>query len=1080
MVVAAAAALAGAAAAFASGDWNVTDTGQPSRDLRFTVSEGTWMSVDVSPDGATLVFDLLGDIYALPAAGGEARLVHGGPAMQRTPRFSADGSRILYISDAGGIENAWTSRPDGGDARPFTRETANLVMAAAWGPDADSIVVERIGGRYPQRFASEIRLYDAAGGSRTLVPTPANGREVAEPAMSRDGRHVYYSERLASDFQIYIDAMHQQWAIRRRELATGAVEDVAAGWGGALAPQASPDGRRLAFVRRVKDKTVLFDLALASRSERAVFGGLDRDLQASFEAQANYYPHYGWFPDSRHVAIWAGGRILRVDMDTGAASEIPFRVTSEHRITEPVRFAQDLAPQRVEVRAVRGLALAPQGHPLVFTALARLWLESSPGAAPRTIGSADAAGFEPAFSADGRKLAWVEWNDERGGALVVGTAEGGRARTIASSRGVIREPSFSPDGRTLVYRIQAPDVNMGGARARPGIYRVPVDGGKSTFVTPGDWRPYFAPDGRRIFFVAMDYGGESPAEVLASVTLDGLDRREHARTPDADTSELRPSPDHRWIAFRERQEYHLVPWRETGSVLDVSAHAGEVPSRRLTEGGGFALAWSADSSSVQWVLGPALYRATATLAGGPERVPRGRLALEVPADIPGGAIAFTNARIITMRGTEVIEAGTVVVEGNRIRGLGPADSVAIPAGARVIDAAGKTIMPGLVDAHGHIDCCWRTGAMPQKQPALYAALAYGVTTNFDPYPNELTSFENGETQRAGITVGPRWITTGTAIWGRPQNGSNDFEPIADFEDARRVIARKRAIGAGIVKSYRYPGRRERQMLVKAGREAGVMVDVEGESQFYNNVAALLDGHTNLEHNLPVANYYDDLVQLFAGAGVPNTPTLVVAFGELFGENYLYQTTEAWKEPKVRTFVQEALTGYSPLLAPYGAPPYVRAMTTIHAADELWEIGFRAVARSTRKLDDAGVTINAGSHGQVPGLAMHWEMRLLAEGGMSPLSVLRTATINPARTLGVDRQIGSLEPGKLADLIVLDADPLADIANTNSVRFTMVNGRLFDASTMNEIGNRERPRTKFFWELPDYRGIGWNEAWAGSQ
>lgn len=1075
------AALAGAVAPQAAGDWDITATGQPFRDVRFTLAEGTWMSVDVSPDGSSIVFDLLGDIYSMPAAGGDATRVHGGPAMQRTPRFSADGSRILYISDAGGIENAWTSRPDGSAAHPVTDETANLVMAASWGPDAGSIVIERIGGRYPEHFASEIRLADLAGGSRTLVPAPANGRDLAEPVCSRDGRYLYYTERLAREFQIYVDPSHINYAISRRALATGEVELLARGWGGAFAPQVSPDGQRLAFVRRVKEKTVLFDMDLSTRSEHAVFDGLDRDLQASYEAQANYYPHYGWFPDNRHVAIWARGRIMRVDMDTGAASEIPFRAESEHRITERLSFEQDLAPDRIIVRALRDLAVAPGGATIVFTGLGRLWRKAWPAGHPETMGSADAWSFEPAYSADGRRLAWAEWNDERGGTLVVGAADGSRPRVVAASRGVIREPRFSPDGRQLAYRIQAPDPNMGGARARSGIYRVAADGSGEQFVAPGDARPQFSPDGRRIYFVERDYAGESPREVLVSVTGEGLDRRVHARTRDADTSELQPSPDLRWIAFRDRQQYWVMRWRETGTPLAVSAGSEEVPAARLTADGGFALAWSTDSGDLYWSRGAALYRrALADAEAPPPAVPAAQAGLAVAADRPAGRIAFTNARILTMRGDAVIPRGTLVVDGARITSVGSAESIAVPDDARVFDLEGRTVMPGLVDAHGHIDCCWRTGTLPQKQPAHYAALAYGVTTNFDPYSNEITSFESGETQRAGITVGPRWITTGAAIWGRPQAVSNMYEPITGYADAQAVIARKRALGANIIKSYRFPGRRERQMLVKAGREAGVMVDVEGESQFYNNITMILDGHTNLEHNLPVANYYDDLVQLFAAAGAHNTPTLVVTFGELFGENRMYQVTEAWREPKLRSFVQEALTGYSPLRSPYGAPPYVRAMTTVRAAEEIWDVGFRAVARSTRKLDDAGVTINVGSHGEVPGLAMHWEMRLLAEGGMSPMAVLRAATINPARTLGVDRQIGTLEAGKLADLIVLDADPLADIANTNSVRYTMVNGRLYDAATMNEIGNREKPRTRFFWELPDYRGIDWNEAWAGQQ
>lgn len=1078
-VIAAAVATSVATGSLAAPDerWDIANTGQPVREVAFTTTQGTWMSLDVSPDGRTIVFDLLGDIYTIDANGGDARLIHGGAAMQRTPSYSADGSKLLYVSDVDGTENVWISDPDGSQARQVTHENANLVMSAAWGPDPDSVAVAMIEGRYPKRFEAQIVLFDLAGGRRVLVPAPANKRDVAEPVLSRDGRHVYYTERLAKDFAIYIDGNHINYAVKRRELASGRVEELATGWGSAFAPRISPDGTQLAFVRRVMDKTVLFVMDVATNAQRAVYDGLDRDLQAAYEAQVNYYPHFGWFPDNRHVAIWGKGQLFKIDMVDGTATPIPFRVDVRQRVIEPVRFEHELAPAKFPVRAVRQLAPSPDGQSLVFTAMGQLWHKRMPDGTPSRFGRGSEFGFEPQYSRDGARVVYVEWDDERGSALKVATKNGTGAKTVVASSGVIRQPSLSADGKRIAYRIQEAEVSMGGMRTHPGIYWVASSGGDSHRVAKQGSSPQFSPDGERIYFSQSSSSDGGSVQVLLSVTLDGHDEREHARSADADVFELRPSPDLRWIAFRERQQYYVTPYRETGRSQLVSAASDEAPVRRLTEHAGDALAWSADSATLHWVQGANLYRAN--VPGGANdaiAVSYGTIGLEATADVPAGTVAFTNARIITMQGDRVIEAGTVVVNGNRIVAVGNRDEVVVPKGAKVIDTSGKTIMPGLIDAHGHIDCCFGVGVTPQKQPMRYAALAFGVTTNFDPYPTELTSFESTETALSGVTVGPRWIGTGSALWGRSQQMA--YVPIESYGDAQRAIARKQALGAFIVKSYRYPSRKQRQMLVKAGREAGVMVDLEGESQFYNNLTGILDGHTNLEHNLPFANYYDDIVQFMALSRVHNTPTLVVNFGELFGENYMYQTTQAWKDPKVQAYVQESLSGYSPLGTPYGAPPHARAMTSIHAADEIWNIGFRAVSRTVKRLDDAGVVINVGSHGEVPGLAMHWEMALLAEGGMSNLRVLRAATLNTATTLGLDRHVGSIETGKLADLIVLDANPLEDIHNTNSVRYTMVNGRLFDSLSMNEIGNYDRPRGRFYWELQQRNGIDWKEAWGG--
>ncbi|HWM69490.1 MAG TPA: amidohydrolase family protein [Steroidobacteraceae bacterium] len=1065
-------------------NWNITRTDQPFTDIELTVTEGTWMSVDVSPDGKSIVFDLLGDIYSIPAAGGDATLIHGGAAMQRAATFSPDGLQLLYLSDESGCDNLWVSKLDGSGARQITHERVDLLMGPAWTPDGQGIAASKIDSTYPRLYSSEIRLFNVSGvprgGGRVLVPVPQNRRDVQEVNFSRDGLYAYYTQRLTTP-NVFVDANHINYGIERRDLQTGQVDELLSGFGGAVAPQISPDGRRLAFVRRVKAKTVLFALNPASHEQRPVYDGLDRDLEADFVPQGNYYPHFAWFPDNRHVAIWSRGKLLNIDMDTGIAVDIPFRVTAHHRITQPVRFKHELAPPMLTVRAIRNIAMSPDGRTLLLTALGHLWRKTLPDGPPASFRKAPQWEFDPAFANDGRKVAFVEWDDEKGSALVLSSADGRRSQTIATSPGVIRQPRFSADGKRVVYRVQRADVSMGGDRAKPGIFWVDARGGISHFVAEGDDAPMFSPDGQRIYYVVQEYSEASVVQHLWSATLEGFDKREHVRTPDADTTDLRLSPDLHWIAFRDRQQYFVAPYHETGTAILLSAATPEPPVRALTSQGGFGLTWSSDSSTVAWSLGPDLFKEIVDQRFWQEAGPARSFAsvgLNMPTDVPQGTVAFVNGRIITLRADEVIEKGTVLVVGNRISAVGTSESVEIPEDAKVINVAGKTLMPGLIDAHGHIDCCYETGAMPHKQPLRYAALAYGVTTNFDPYPNELTSYESTEATLAGMMVGPRWIGTGAALYGHAQKADFLYVPIESFTDAQNILARKQALGGWSIKSYKQPARYQRQMLVKAAREDSMNVVVEGESHFYNNITMILDGHTNLEHNLPVSNYYDDVVQLMAKAGAHNTPTLVVAFGELFGENYLYQSTEAWKEPKVRTFVQQTLSGYSPLAVPYGAPPYARGMTSIHAADEIYDIGFRSVARSTRKLDDAGVVINAGSHGQLAGLALHWEMWLLVQGGMSNLHVLRAATLNGANSLGVDAELGSLEPGKLADLIVLDRNPLQDIHNTSSVRYTMVNGRLYDAFTMDEIGNYDRPRTRFYWEVRPGHGIDWNAAWGG--
>jgi len=1059
-------------------DWDITDTGQPYSEAEFTLTEGTWMSLDVSPDGKQIVFDLLGDLYIIPAEGGQAKALTQGAAIDRTPSFSPDGKTVLYTSDRSGEDNIWTIGIEGDNARMITHETADSVFNPSWSADGTYIVVAKIKQAYANHKGSELSLYHVAGGAagRTLVEMPANKRDVQEPDFSRDGKHLYYTQRV-EDQHIFLDANHANYAIMQRELETGKTKELIRGFGGALSPQVSPNSGQVAFVRRVKNKTVLFVYDLATGEQRPVYADLARDQQADFYAQSVYYPQFGWFPDNTHIAIWGKGKLYKVNTKTQEFTEIPFQASSKHRIITSPRFTHDLAPETIDVLTVRNITIAPKGDEIIFHALGYLWKKALPNGKPKRITKTTAYEFEPAYSRSGRRIAYVEWDDERGSALKVMSVTGRNGKTLATSRGVIREPSFSPDGKRVVYTVANSEKSMGGYRAASGLYHVSIAGGDTQRIGEPVATPKFSADGERIYFSRKVSGNT----IVSSVTLDGYDEQNHASAQGADRREVLLSPDKKWISFKEDQQYYVAPYLETGSAMNIAASGGDAPVKGLTSTSGYNLIWAADSSFVQWTLGEDIYRSDVASLFSDQAVqakPFAKIALTVPGDTPKGIVAFTGGRVITMNGKEILENGTVVVEGNRIVAVGNSGDVEVPEGAHIVDTTGKTVMPGLVDMHGHIECCYYGGLMPQKHSSQYAAAAFGITTNYDPYTSEISAYTTTEMQKAGVHVSPRFISTGKVIYGRPGKGDSTFVPLQTYADAQNTMTRKRALGGHVIKSYKQQSRRARQQLVKAGREAEIMVDAEGESNFYFDISMILDGHMALEHNIPVATYYDDIIQLMAHSNMAHTPTLNVTFGEIMGENYLYQTTRAWEDPKIQAYVQDSNSGYSAVNTPYSAPVHVRNMTTLHAAEEVWDVGFRSVSRTMKKLDDAGVLINAGSHGQVYGLALHWEMWSMAQGGMANHNILRTATINGARTLGLEAQIGSLEVGKLADVIVMDKNPLEDIFNTNSVSYTMINGRLYDSVLMNEVGNYNRPRTKFYWELPDYKGIDWNEAWAG--
>ncbi|MEM7543499.1 MAG: amidohydrolase family protein, partial [Pseudomonadota bacterium] len=849
-------------------------------------------------------------------------------------------------------------------------------------------------------------------------------------------------------------------------------KQLTSGYNGAFRPMPSPDGTKLAFGRREGALTSLWVLNLATGketrlldwvssflgdTEQRVFSGITRDALGS-RMFNDLLPGYEWTSDSKEILITKDRRIVAMNVDSGKARRIPFAADVELVLSQRVEPTGAVAAGPVRARALRWFSPSPDGSRLAFQALGRIWIASLiDGAAellsehpvsPTSFDSDALFEFAPAWSPSGDAIAYTTWHKTAGGHLWIRRFDENAPRRVTSEPAVYSNPSFAPGGKRLVYGVVPPPGDVPGEvkrNTKVQLRTVSAYGGQQQTLWRGRGTipaPQFSSNGKRIYFLAETDKGSHGATIsnrrLVSINPAGGDEQVHLDIDWLNRAAVSPGGDR--VALAVHDSVYIVDLRD-GKSQSINLSG----ARKVADTGAESIAWINDTT-VSWGFATQFF--TVDLEGNDTAPAVTNLEVLAPRDAPKGQFAITGARLITMSDTEggVIERGDIIVSNNRIEAIGPSGVLEISEDAFRVDGRGLTIIPGFIDIHAH-PLHGATGEITAQQTrGMLANLAYGITTGQDPASDSVPAFAIAELIETGQTLGPRYFGAGSKVGGFQVQ---ENELVESLDTAHKVVERRRKTGSNVIKEYGQPSRLQRQWVTEAARAAGLGLVHEGTGDLHAMLTSAVDGATIHEHSMSYAPVGQDVITLLAFSKMVYDSVLLGARTGSGAAFYLGERLEEMLDVKLARFVRPGL------------------MTTIGRMFKLIEIpeydfddGFINQGADAARLARAGGALTVGSHGD--GFRFHLEMWSYVIAGMSPLEALSAATVSGAKAIGIEQELGTLAAGKLADFVMLTANPLDDIENTRHIRNVVKNGRIYSGDNLDQVWPQPRERPGSHW------------------